>query len=155
MFSLLRSPASRFESMVFVFGNVPRGTFARFSPPPQSTSSGPSSLASRAQRYNVRSRLITLLSHLITDPHPKERSQMARPFSLSAQACLLSCALSAGLAAAQTLPAEKASPASTPPSPTLVQFNDALQQLAAKVSAGVVQVLVNGYGAVEGSSGKG
>jgi serine protease Do len=36
---------------------------------------------------------------------------------------------------------------------TLLQFNSALQQLAAKVSAGVVQVLVNGYGPLEEGRG--
>jgi serine protease Do len=36
---------------------------------------------------------------------------------------------------------------------TLLQFNSALQQLAAKVSAGVVQVLVNGYGPLEEGKG--
>jgi serine protease Do len=46
-------------------------------------------------------------------------------------------------------------PADTRPDPniTLMQFNDALQQLAAKVSAGVVQILVNGYGPLEEGKG--
>ena len=81
---------------------------------------------------------------------------MARPSSLTAQACLILSVLLVSLTAAlgQAAPADKAN-ANAAPAPTLLQFNDALQQLAAKVSAGVVQVLVNGYGAVEGSSGKG
>jgi serine protease Do len=36
---------------------------------------------------------------------------------------------------------------------TLLQFNDALQHLAARVSAGVVQIMVNGYGPLEEGKG--
>lgn len=36
---------------------------------------------------------------------------------------------------------------------TLLQFNDALQRLAARVSAGVVQIMVNGYGPLEEGKG--
>lgn len=49
-------------------------------------------------------------------------------------------------ATAQSGPAAAGAEQAPPTSPTLIQLNDALQQLAAKVSAGVVQVLVTGYG---------
>jgi len=80
---------------------------------------------------------------------------MARPSALAAPACLLAAVLSLGSGFSQTAPAATTQAATEPAAPTLVQFNNGLQQLAAKVSAGVVQVLVNGYGAVEGSSSKG
>jgi len=41
----------------------------------------------------------------------------------------------------------------TDPNATLLQFNDALQRLAARVSSGVVQILVNGYGPLEEGKG--
>lgn len=81
---------------------------------------------------------------------------MVRPSSRIAKTCLIFPLILFSLiaASAQTPVPDKAN-ASEPAAPALQQFNDALQQLAAKVSAGVVQVLVNGYGAVEGSSAKG
>src|SRR5215831_4494912 len=81
---------------------------------------------------------------------------MVRPSSRIAKTCLIFPLILFSLiaASAQTPVPDKAN-ASEPAAPALQQFNDALQQLAAKVSAGVVQVLVNGYGAVEGSSGSG
>jgi len=57
--------------------------------------------------------------------------------------------------AAQTPSAKagKLADASSESNATLLQFNDALQRLAAKVSAGVVQILVNGYGPLEEGKG--
>jgi serine protease Do len=60
----------------------------------------------------------------------------------------------AQVAVAQTEPAPPALEKAPTSSPTLLQLNDALQQLAAKVSAGVVQVLVTGYGPLENSGSR-
>lgn len=57
-------------------------------------------------------------------------------------------------ATAQSGPAAAGAEQAPQTSPTLIQLNDALQQLAAKVSAGVVQVLVTGYGPLESAGSR-
>ncbi len=80
---------------------------------------------------------------------------MARSFSRSAAAAFLSMALIPAAAMAQAAKAQPAPSSDIRPDPnaTLLQFNDALQRLAAHVSAGVVQIMVNGYGPLEEGKG--
>jgi serine protease Do len=73
-----------------------------------------------------------------------------RPALLSLLCLLIVPASQAQATKAKT---DKPSDARPEPNATLLQFNDALQQLAAKVSAGVVQILVNGYGPLEEGKG--
>lgn len=83
---------------------------------------------------------------------------VARPASRSAYRrvipSLMLLLVLAQVAVAQTEPAPPPLEKAPTSSPTLLQLNDALQQLAAKVSAGVVQVLVTGYGPLENSGSR-
>jgi serine protease Do len=63
---------------------------------------------------------------------------------------LIPAAAMAQAAKAQPAPSSDIRP---DPNATLLQFNDALQRLAAHVSAGVVQIMVNGYGPLEEGKG--
>jgi serine protease Do len=78
-------------------------------------------------------------------------ARLARCSAVAALLCLL-------LAPAAVAQAPKTTPDAstqihTDPNATLLQFNDALQRLAARVSAGVVQIMVNGYGPLEEGKG--
>jgi serine protease Do len=79
---------------------------------------------------------------------------VARLALCSAVTSLLCCALIPAAAAQAAKPKpEQSTEIHNDPNATLLQFNDALQHLAAKVSAGVVQILVNGYGPLEEGKG--
>jgi serine protease Do len=95
-------------------------------------------------------------------PHPSSSPAHAlrRPHHFFCKTAALVLALTTCLPAQQpatSTPALKASPEKSKPAPddsatasrqTLAQFNDALENLAARVSPAVVQILVTGYGPI-------
>ena len=75
-----------------------------------------------------------------------------RRLAVLALLCAKFAALPA-MAQAPSTKADKPAGSQTEAPPVLLQFNSALQSLAAKVSSGVVQIRVNGYGPLEEGKG--
>jgi serine protease Do len=92
-------------------------------------------------------------SHAHAPRHPRRFFFKMAALVLASATCLS--------AQQPTIPAPKATPEKSKPAPddsatasrqTLVQFNDALENLAAKVSPAVVQIVVTGYGSLREQS---
>src|SRR3974390_2379980 len=80
---------------------------------------------------------------------------VARSISRSASFTVFILLITSLVASAQNATAKPAQPGNPSGSPAvLLQFNTALQELSARLSSGVVQILVNRYGPLEESKGE-